>query len=161
MANQQPPVSFFQTRSPQHSVELISKIESSDCLPNLDDIIEASDSVMVARGDLGAQIPVEDVPSVQKYVVTRARQLGKPSIVAAQLLQSMIEYPIPTRAEVSGVPSSTCFNWCMYWCACPIAKLAISSPVLKIEMCRCLVTAAKPHANSAMLKYAFASLDSG
>ena len=55
---------------------------------------------MAARGDLGAQVPIEDVPNVQKYIVLKARQLGKPSIVAAQLLQSMIEYPIPTRAEV-------------------------------------------------------------
>ncbi len=71
-------------------------------MAQLEDIIAASDGVMVARADLGAQIPVEDVPSVQKYVVVTARQMGKPSIVASQLLQSMIEYPIPTRAEVGG-----------------------------------------------------------
>jgi pyruvate kinase len=55
---------------------------------------------MVARGDLGAQIPLEQVPAVQQHVVQLCRQLNKPVIVASQLLESMIEYPIPTRAEV-------------------------------------------------------------
>eukprot|EP00877_Chromochloris_zofingiensis_P000483 jgi/Chrzof1/10435/UNPLg00362.t1 len=95
--------SYIETRSPGSTLELIAKLEAYDCLQNLDQIIAAADGVMVARGDLGAQIPVEDVPSVQQYAVMRARQLGKPAIVAHQLLQSMIEYPIPTRAEVADV----------------------------------------------------------
>ncbi|KAE8685032.1 Pyruvate kinase isozyme A [Hibiscus syriacus] len=66
-------------------------------------IIQASDGVMVARGNLGAQIPLEQVPSVQHKVVQLCRQLNKPVIVASQLLESMIEYPIPTRAEVADV----------------------------------------------------------
>ncbi|WIA17542.1 hypothetical protein OEZ85_014371 [Tetradesmus obliquus] len=84
-------------------IELIAKLEAYDCLAHLDEIIRAADGIMVARGDLGAQIPVEEVPSVQKFAVSRARQLGKPAIVAHQLLHSMIGYPIPTRAEVADV----------------------------------------------------------
>ncbi|KAL8100732.1 hypothetical protein AgCh_032840 [Apium graveolens] len=82
---------------------VISKIENVDSLKNLDTIIKASDGVMVARGDLGAQIPLEQVPSVQKKIVEMCRELNKPVIVASQLLESMIEYPIPTRAEVADV----------------------------------------------------------
>lgn len=95
--------SYIETRAPGRSIELVAKIESYDCIPHIEEIIAAADGVMVARGDLGAQVPVEEVPSVQKFVVVRARQLGKPSIVASHLLQSMIEYPIPTRAEVADV----------------------------------------------------------
>eukprot|EP00775_Hariotina_reticulata_P005779 gene5779-6018_t len=85
------------------TIELIAKLEAYDCLQHMDEIVQAADGIMVARGDLGAQIPVEEVPSIQKYAVMRARQLGKPAIVAHQLLHSMIEYPIPTRAEVADV----------------------------------------------------------
>ncbi|KAK9806482.1 hypothetical protein WJX73_001862 [Symbiochloris irregularis] len=85
------------------TIEIISKVESFDSVPNIQEIVEASDGVMVARGDLGAQIPLEDVPSVQKEVVVRCRQVGKPVIVASHLLQSMIEYPTPTRAEVADI----------------------------------------------------------
>lgn len=81
-------------------IGVIAKIESVDSLKNLEDIIKSSDGAMVARGDLGAQIPLELVPSVQQQIVQLCRQLNKPVIVASQLLESMIEYPIPTRAEV-------------------------------------------------------------
>ncbi|KAL3148513.1 hypothetical protein ABBQ38_013952 [Trebouxia sp. C0009 RCD-2024] len=84
-------------------IEIVAKIESHDSVPNAQDIIEASDGIMIARGDLGAQIPLEDVPSVQKEIVMRCRQQGKPVIVASHLLQSMIEYPTPTRAEVADI----------------------------------------------------------
>lgn len=84
-------------------IEVIAKVESFDSVPNIAEIVAASDAVMVARGDLGAQINMEDVPSVQKEVVARCRQAGKPVIVASHLLQSMIEYPTPTRAEVADV----------------------------------------------------------
>lgn len=85
------------------NVAVIAKIESVDSLKNLQDIIQASDGVMVARGDLGAQIPLEQVPSVQEEIVDLCKGLNKPVIVASQLLESMIEYPIPTRAEVADV----------------------------------------------------------
>jgi hypothetical protein len=79
---------------------VLAKIESCESLQNLEEIIRVSDGAMVARGDLGAQIPLEQVPSVQQDVVQLCRQLNKPVIVASQLLDSMIEYPTPTRAEV-------------------------------------------------------------
>lgn len=72
-------------------------------MKNLEEIIQASDGAMVARGDLGAQIPLEQVPAAQQKIVQVCRQLNKPVIVASQLLESMIEYPTPTRAEVADV----------------------------------------------------------
>jgi len=66
----------------------------------LRDIVEASDGIMVARGDLGVEIPLEQIPSVQEEIINVCRQLNKPVIVASQLLESMVEYPTPTRAEV-------------------------------------------------------------
>lgn len=84
-------------------IAVIAKIESIDSLKNLEEIILASDGAMVARGDLGAQIPLEQVPSAQQKIVQLCRQLNKPVIVASQLLESMIEYPTPTRAEVADV----------------------------------------------------------
>ncbi|KAH9602760.1 hypothetical protein KSS87_023048 [Heliosperma pusillum] len=85
------------------SVAVIAKIESIDSLKNLEEIIEASDGAMVARGDMGSQIPLEQVPFAQQRIVHLCRQLNKPVIVASQLLESMIEYPTPTRAEVADV----------------------------------------------------------
>ena len=85
---------------PNRSIGVFAKIESSDSLKNLEDIIRVSDGAMVARGDLGAQIPLEQVPSVQQAIVSLCRELNKPVIVASQLLESMIEFPTPTRAEV-------------------------------------------------------------
>jgi len=84
-------------------IAVLAKIESIDSLKNLEEIIRASDGAMVARGDMGAQVPLEQVPSIQQKVVQLCRQLNKPVIVASQLLESMIEYPTPTRAEVADV----------------------------------------------------------
>ncbi|KAH1106144.1 hypothetical protein J1N35_009912 [Gossypium stocksii] len=95
--------SYIIDRSPGSQIGIIAKIESIDSLKNLEEIIRASDGTMVARGDLGAQIPLEQVPLVQHEVIQLCRQLNKPVIVASQLLESMIEYPIPTRAEVADV----------------------------------------------------------
>ncbi|KNA26067.1 hypothetical protein SOVF_000810 [Spinacia oleracea] len=95
--------SYIAARSRESDVALIAKIESIDSLKNLEEIIQASDGAMVARGDLGAQIPLEQVPSVQQKIVQLCRHLNKPVIVASQLLESMIEYPTPTRAEVADV----------------------------------------------------------
>ncbi|KAK9843289.1 hypothetical protein WJX74_009903 [Apatococcus lobatus] len=94
--------SYLRARSSK-PIEVVSKVESYDSVPNIPDIVAASDCVMVARGDLGAQIPLEDVPSVQKEIVVRCRQMGKPVIIASHLLQSMMEYPTPTRAEVADI----------------------------------------------------------
>ncbi|KAA8543305.1 hypothetical protein F0562_021200 [Nyssa sinensis] len=95
--------SYIAAVSHDSCVAVIAKIENADSLKNLEEIIQASDGVMVARGDLGAQIPLEQVPSVQEKIVQLCRQLNKPVIIASQLLESMIEYPMPTRAEVADV----------------------------------------------------------
>lgn len=93
--------SYINARSPDRYIGLISKIESCESIAQLEEIISVSDGAMVARGDLGAQIPLEEVPSVQQDIVRICRDLNKPVIVASQLLESMIEFPTPTRAEVA------------------------------------------------------------
>ncbi|KAL0911847.1 hypothetical protein M5K25_017772 [Dendrobium thyrsiflorum] len=95
--------SYIAARCRDREISVVAKIESIDSLKNLEEIVLASDGAMVARGDLGAQIPLEQVPSVQQTVVQICRQLNRPVIVASQLLESMIEYPTPTRAEVADV----------------------------------------------------------
>ncbi|CDF32491.1 pyruvate kinase [Chondrus crispus] len=82
---------------------VLSKIESADAVKRLRPILEASDGAMVARGDLGAEIPVEDVPLVQDEIVSINRSIRKPTIVATHMLESMITYPSPTRAEVADI----------------------------------------------------------
>uniref|UniRef100_A0A7N0UBW8 Pyruvate kinase n=1 Tax=Kalanchoe fedtschenkoi TaxID=63787 RepID=A0A7N0UBW8_KALFE len=95
--------SYIAARSRGGDISVVAKIESIDSLKNLEEIIKASDGIMVARGDLGAQIPLEQVPAAQQRIVKLCRNLNKPVIVASQLLESMIEYPTPTRAEVADV----------------------------------------------------------
>ncbi|NJL97222.1 pyruvate kinase [Candidatus Gracilibacteria bacterium] len=85
------------------TIKIISKIESTDAAINMKEIVDASDAVMVARGDLGAELPIEDVPMVQTDIVNYCRQTGTPVIVATQLLESMMVYPTPTRAEVTDI----------------------------------------------------------
>lgn len=82
---------------------VLSKIESADAIKRLRPILEASDGAMVARGDLGAEIPIEDVPLIQDEIVIINRELRKPTIVATHMLESMITYPTPTRAEVADI----------------------------------------------------------
>ena len=82
---------------------ILAKIEKPQAIERLPEIIELSDAVMVARGDLGVEMPLERVPSLQKQINRACRKLGKPVIVATQMLESMINAPVPTRAEVSDV----------------------------------------------------------
>ncbi|MEI4487974.1 pyruvate kinase [Frigidibacter sp. MR17.14] len=82
---------------------ILSKIEKPAALNSFDKILEVSDGIMVARGDLGVEMPVYSVPPIQKRLVRKCRAAGKPVIVATQMLESMIESPMPTRAEVSDV----------------------------------------------------------
>ncbi|PIZ71565.1 pyruvate kinase [Candidatus Peregrinibacteria bacterium CG_4_10_14_0_2_um_filter_43_11] len=84
-------------------IKVIAKIESAASIPHIDDILEVTDGAMVARGDLGAELPVEEVPLLQDMIVRKCRELGKPVIVATHLLESMISHPTPTRAEVADI----------------------------------------------------------
>ena len=85
---------------------VISKIEKPSAVRSFDDILKVSDGVMVARGDLGVELPVQNVPPIQKRLVRKCRAAAKPVIVATQMLESMIESPMPTRAEVSDVATA-------------------------------------------------------
>ncbi len=85
---------------------ILSKIEKPSAVECFDDILTVSDGVMVARGDLGVELPVQNVPPIQKRLVRKCRSAGKPVIVATQMMESMIESPVPTRAEVSDVATA-------------------------------------------------------
>lgn len=85
---------------------IIAKIERATALKDIDNIIKASDGIMVARGDLGIEVPIEEVPIIQKDLIRHAHQWGKPAIVATEMLTSMMDRPRPTRAEVSDIANA-------------------------------------------------------
>ncbi len=90
----------------QSQAKIIAKIEKPQALKNINAIIEATDAVMIARGDLGVEIPIEEVPFWQKRIIQKCNAAAKPAIVATQMLDSMIERPSPTRAEVADIANA-------------------------------------------------------
>jgi len=93
-------------KNEKSSMQIIAKIEHIKAVKNLDEILEASDAVMIARGDLGVEVPASDVPLLQKTIIRKCLECEKPVIVATQMLMSMTEHPRATRAEVSDVANA-------------------------------------------------------
>lgn len=87
-------------------VAILSKVEKPQAVQRIDEIIKESDAIMVARGDLGVEMPLEAVPGIQMDIIKKCREAGKPVVVATQMLESMITAPVPTRAEVSDVATA-------------------------------------------------------
>ncbi|MEO2082877.1 MAG: pyruvate kinase [Desulfurobacteriaceae bacterium] len=87
-------------------IPIVAKIEKPEAVKNIDDILRVSDALMVARGDLGVEIPVERVPVIQKMLIRKANEAGKPVITATQMLKSMVDLPQPTRAEVTDIANA-------------------------------------------------------
>lgn len=95
---------LFKEKNPE--CQFVSKIESREALKNIDEIIEASDVILIARGDMGISVPIWEIPVIQKNIIKKCNLKKKPVITATQMLEHMVEYPQPTRAEVTDVANA-------------------------------------------------------
>ncbi len=122
---------------------VVAKIEKDVALHNIESIIEASDGVMVARGDLGVELPFEEVPGAQKRIISLANKMGRPVITATQMLESMIENPRPTRAEASDVANAILDGTDAVMLSAETAAGAY--PRLAVEAMRRIITEVEKH----------------
>lgn len=93
-------------KAKKHIAKVVAKVEKPEAITNIKEIIKASDAIMIARGDLGVEVPIEKLPSLQKMIIAKCIQRAKPVIVATQMMESMIKNPSPTRAEVTDVANA-------------------------------------------------------
>lgn len=123
--------------------QIIAKIEKPMALNEIDDIIQATDAIMIARGDLGVELPAQQVPPIQKNLVSKCRRVGKPVIVATQMLESMINAPTPTRAEASDVAGAVFDGADAVMLSAETA--AGSYPIEAVQMMASIAQAAEQH----------------